>query len=479
MSISIDFSNILAIGQTNPLAIAWFILSKGGWVILVILVLIGLFRLKLEMARTKYRQAFKYILLAIDIPKENPQSMKAVEQIFAQLSAVKIRGTLWKKYWQGKVQDTISLEIVSIGGYIQYLIRIQDEHRDLVEAAVFAQYPDAEITEVEDYVYRIPSKYPNDVYDLWGTEFKLDKTSAYPIRTYQKFEHMLTETFADPMVSILESLSRLHPAEEVWIQIVITPAKDDWKEEGEKLVKKLIGAKAKAKPLLGGTLDLPVRVARGLGESFLSPGTETEVLGGITGSATEEEREKSAMQSLSPGERDVVSAVEEKLSKLGFRSKFRLVYVAPKTIFSKSRGAEPVVGAVLQYNTQNLNAFKYHKKVMVSANYMLVEQRKNARKRKLINAYKLRADWLGGGQGPVLNIEELASIFHFPVTEVKAPLVKTTEGKKTEPPATLPADDTIMTEGSVPGIEVEPRSSEAEAAQSPEGPDAPDNLPIG
>lgn len=481
MSITFDFSNILAIGQTNPLAIAWFIISQGGWVIFVGLFIVGAYLARLEFVRRRYRQTFEYILLAIDIPKENPQSMKAVEQIFAQLYAIETKGTLWERYGKGKVQDAISLEIVSIGGYIQYLVRILAEHRDLVEAAIFAQYPDAEITEVEDYVHRIPSRYPNEVYDLFGREFKLAKNSAYPIRTYVNFEHSLTEQFADPMVSILESLSRLHPAEEVWIQIVITPAGAEWKEEGDRLVKKLIGAKATAKSFFDGTLDLPARIARGFGESFLSLGSETNILGGISGSeaGAEENKGKSSMQFLSPGTRDVVLAVEEKLAKIGFHAKLRLVYAAPKTIFNKNRGAEPIAGAILQYNTQNLNAFKSVKKIKVDAKYLLVERRKNYRKRKLIRAYKLRADLLGAGKGSVLNIEELASIFHFPVTEVKAPLVKTTEGKKTEPPASIAIEQTSSVISSALTDQMDKSAlPETSPAKSMPHSTTPDNLPI-
>ena len=37
-----------------------------------------------------------------------------------------------------------------------------------------------------------------------------------------------------------------------------------------------------------------------------------------------------------------------------------------------------------------------------------------------------------------MNIEELATIYHFPGVDIKAPLLKTTESKKSEPPFKLP-----------------------------------------
>jgi hypothetical protein len=55
-----------------------------------------------------------------------------------------------------------------------------------------------------------------------------------------------------------------------------------------------------------------------------------------------------------------------------------------------------------------------------------------------MTAYKFRSD--ARGRLPhILNTEELASIWHFPVeASVKAPLVQKAPGRKAEPPAGLP-----------------------------------------
>ena len=49
-----------------------------------------------------------------------------------------------------------------------------------------------------------------------------------------------------------------------------------------------------------------------------------------------------------------------------------------------------------------------------------------------------RNNYQGAGKGFILNIEELASVWHFPVPQVKAPLVQKTEARKGEPPTSLP-----------------------------------------
>ena len=68
-----------------------------------------------------------------------------------------------------------SFELVSIDGYIQYLIRTPKRYRDLIESAIYAQYPDAEISEAVDYTENIPHQYPDDEYGAWGTELNLVK----------------------------------------------------------------------------------------------------------------------------------------------------------------------------------------------------------------------------------------------------------------------------------------------------------------
>lgn len=435
MEIVLDLSAVGgAPGIPNPFAVMWFVLTNGGWIVLIPVFLWGGFAIWLNYVQSKYLGGQQYVLLAIDVPKENEQSPKAVEQAFAHLSGMYKGGNAKERYLHGYVMPSISFELVSIEGYVQFLIRTPVRFRDLVEATFYAQYPNSEITEVDDYTTPFTAQFPNEEYDLWGTELKLTNKEFYPIKTYPSFEHSLTQTFYDPMASILEFFSRMGRGEQVWLQIIISPPlTDKWREKGLRLVKKLIGSKvASGTP---GYAWLPSQVLRGLYESatasVIAPGAQEE-------SRNEDRQPPSLMLHLPPNERAVVEQVGIKISKIGYRTKMRIIYIGKHGIFTRAR-LSPLMGALRQFNTLDMNGFTLDKKTKTNIDYF-VNPRVSWRKRRLLLGYKYRSTWRGRNLF-ILNVEELATIFHFPVTTVvKAPRVQKTESKRGEPPATLPVE---------------------------------------
>jgi len=100
-----------------------------------------------QSRQIKFNQGIRYVLLAIDVPRMNEQTPQAVEQVFGQLAGAYSGLDQIEKYWVGKTQAVFSFELVSIGGYVQFLVHTPTKYRDLIEAAVYSQYPDAEIVE--------------------------------------------------------------------------------------------------------------------------------------------------------------------------------------------------------------------------------------------------------------------------------------------------------------------------------------------
>ncbi len=437
--ITIDFSYFETLGAMSPLAIMWRLFADGGWVIVLWVFVGGFWAIFVNWRQSLYGAKRRFVYLAVDIPKtsedEPSQSPRAVENIFSHLDGAHGTDTLWEKYWEGKTQDIFSLEIVSIEGYIQFVIRTRDKYRDLVEAAIYAQYPNAEITEVVDYTQFAPKKFPDPEWELFGTEWINVKPEAYPLRTYHDFEDPATKEFKDPLAAMLETMSKMGKGEQIWFQIIITPiSQKEWSQKGEKLVKKLIGSKVESKKTWMNTIvDLPVKVADTALNQILS--SEEGV------KKKEDKKEASLMQYLSPGDKIMVEEIENKISKIGFKTKIRMIYLAKKEIFKKTRAAHPMIGAMKQLNTLDGQSLKpEYKKVGTSAHYILVNKRVQWKQNKILRAYKGRSNWQGLGKGFVLNIEELATLWHFPAAWIKAPSVKTVESKRGVPPVNLPLE---------------------------------------
>ena len=133
--------------------------------------------------------AIDWTVLAVDVPAESLKTPQVMENVLAGLHGIQTRPNLIDKYWYGKAQEPIALEIVGIDGYVKFLIRCADYHIDLVKAHFYAQYPDAEIYEVEDYLDGMPDNImAQGDYDIFGSEMDLVKEDAYPIMTYPDFE---------------------------------------------------------------------------------------------------------------------------------------------------------------------------------------------------------------------------------------------------------------------------------------------------
>ncbi len=223
--------------------------------------------------RDKYIAKTKFILLAIDVPKEIEPNLKAIEHIYSQFAGIYSNPNFIEKWFKGQVQLYISVELVSIGGYIQFIVRTPEKYRDLVESSFYAQYPEAEITEVEDYTKDAPDKFPNDKYEILGSGIVFAKPSPYPIKTYVAFEHSLSQQLADPMAGLLEIMSKIRQGEQLWIQLVLRPKeKSDWIDEAKRIVNKIIGEKVKTKGLLGPVGDITKGTYETITASLIEPG---------------------------------------------------------------------------------------------------------------------------------------------------------------------------------------------------------------
>ncbi len=309
-------------------------------------------------------------------------------------------GNLIDRFWTGFLRIWYSLEVISIEGQVHFLLRTQSSFRNFVEAQIYAQYPGAEIVEIDDYADTISLKDLEGEWAVWGAEFFLVKDEAYPIRTYIDFGleagKTKEEEKTDPLTSFLESMGSLGAGEQIWFQILIRPADSGWKSRADSIIEELQQKK-------GAVSD-------------------------------EEDVFRSTM--LSPGQREVLMAVEHNVAKLGYETGIRAIYIAKKDVFSSTRKSI-VSNALRQYATQTMNGFKPE---TTSADYFFVKWREPRKKSRILRAYQQRSYFYipFRSKSFVLNTEALATIFHFPGRVAETPTLGRIEAKRGEPPINLP-----------------------------------------
>lgn len=445
MNIVIDFTSFSDIFNLPADVLLGKVLFYFGWLPIAITFLWGSFLLWIDYRQRQWAaKNGKYTFLAIDIPRGNEQSPKAVENLFAYLAGAHSTINLIDKYWDGKFQMGFSFEIISIGGYTQFLIRTPIIQRDLVESAIYAQYPDSEITEVDDYTTPFKDvRFPNDKYEIMGGEFIQSKPASYPIKTYEEFEHMMGEPethFKDPMAALMDLCSSLRPGENLWYQLLIIPIGFDWMDELDKEVSKILGEKPKfTKNILHYGADAALGVITELGNAVMTP---------VEPAKKEEKKEDALkMMNLKPKQKKRVEGIEKKSGKVAYQFKIRFIYLAEKEIFNKPKVFGGFVGFMKQFAAVDSNNLKPDMdRTVTTSSYLFRKSNLNGRKNRILKNY-IGRDTVAGRSRGLLNIEELATIWHFPNEgTVKAPLIQKAPGRKAEPPMFLPRSEQFISE---------------------------------
>ncbi len=356
----------------------------------------------------KWDDKIPRVLLEIKIPKEVLKPLKAMDQVFAGFHGLHDIPTWREKWIEGVFQLTLSLEIVSNGGEIHFYIRTPAMFRTFIESNIYSQYPEAEISLVDDYTKYVPQNIPNKEWDLWGVDYINAKDEIYPIRTYPKFEEEKEpkeEKRIDPLANLLEGLSTLKPGEQFWIQIVAKPVlgrDKPWQIRGRELADKLARrpVKPKDKPILQEAAEILLT-----GKTSQTPTVEKEII--------------PPEMKLTPGEKEILAAVEAKLAKFGYDCNVRFIYLGKRDVFFKPT-TKIGFGFFKEISTENLGGLRPWARTMTKVKsvpfWFLDKRRLYLRQRRIFRYYTKRWSTLFPRPGAtyILNTEELATLYHFP-----------------------------------------------------------------
>lgn len=404
------------------------LLSRLWWIILPLPMY-----LMMREAWGEYRELMwvikqKFALIEVRPPADIEKSPKIMEHVFTSLHDYTTPSRFehycgWKPF-----QSKYTFEIVSLEGVIHYYIRTPVAARNHVEAQIYSQYPDAEIYEVEDYVWKIPRNLPNAEYDVWGTAFQLvNPNPAYPLRTYKKFQEEVTGEMVDPMANLNEVFSQLKKGQYGWLQIVFDSADAGWYAQAREEMDRI------AKKTNKNTDGVFTKVGQGIG--LIIGNVFRSVVGAEMVMPEKAASEEYSFFKLTPAEQELLKVMQERVAYNGYNCLIRYVYISKRETFSKPLGVASVIGSLKAVNDSNYNSITPDNRTKTFAWYFFEQPRLEYRKRKIVNDFRGR-DF--AGLRYVLNAPELATIYHFPSKTVKAPTVQRVEAKKGEAPFNLP-----------------------------------------
>lgn len=372
------FSAIPSFEGVNMFAVLWqavLALAIIG-VFLLMVFMIGYLFIAFYRHRDREKTSLEMVCLQVAVPRDNEIKIDAMEQMFNSLYSIK-KGSLgpfgWFTFLQ--VQPHISFEIVARKEDIRFYIMVPDKLRDLVEKQIHGGYPGAEILIVDE-----PTIFSEEgrVEYAWMI---MRNASYNPVQVYKNLA-------TDPMASLTSALAKMGEGEGAHVQILISPADSKWKGKGR---------------------------------------------GWIGKTKKNESNPEKASYKVDP---KVLEAVENKVTKNGFRTTIRVVVSSTDKGSAKAHMGN-IKAAFEQYNG-DLNGFK-GKKIRFKGHFML----------DFIYRYQPIVNW---GDWTILNAEELATIYHFPNKTIETPHIHWLNAKRAPAPHQIPTSGLYLGKSSFRGI---------------------------
>ncbi len=384
-------------------------------VAILLFFLYGFWKLWVTYVRAKFIANTDIQVLEIRVPREITRTPLAMELVLNALYQTGGESTWYDRYVLGKVRSWFSLELVSIGGQVRFFIWTHARWKNLIESQLYAEYPGIEVLESPDYASLVP--FDESKMSYWGTEFVFGKDSHIPLKTYVDYgmdkpgikeEHQI-----DPLMPTIEFLSTLSQKEQMWIQIVVRAHKgyrkpgsflpwkmERWQDKGAEFIKKTSSPQ-------------PIEISKDVKMPAIVSESDTEM----------------------------IKAVNRNISKYGFDTGIRALYLGEKEAFNGAN-IPGLIGVYRQFGSNNLNSLRPNN--VTDFDYpwtkFFKKNKLSEMKKDMLEAYKRRqffhSPYIRKHQ--VLNSEQLATLYHFPSGIIETPAFSRVQSRKAEPPVNLP-----------------------------------------
>lgn len=371
----------------------------------------------MEMLGKKFAIKSGRTIYEIILPPDVFKSPEAMEFVFTQIFNKASPDNLMETYLDGKRPLPYTFELVSKGGDVRFYATIPNKFIYGFRDAMYSQYPGVELKEQEiDYTAEVPGDLNG--WAMMSFHMNKKKDSEVPIKTYIDFgmnKLPKEEEKVDPMTPMLEMLSGIQPNQQLWIQFILKAHREDSFKHGQ------LNS--------GDTWEAGVQKKC---DQILQRDPKTKA------GAPELE----GMPRISPGERELVEAMERNMGKTPYEFACRVVYLC----------SDPTTydGGLFSRFLRTFAATEIAKRNGLGAkwrtdfNYKFISDPFGkiipALKRQELKEYKQRVLFPKSGamEYKIMTAEELATIFHLPGKVALTPTLHRVQSTRGEAPTNLP-----------------------------------------
>lgn len=419
---------VMLLDSVINIALGW------SWLIVVALMLWIIWRVYLTIKMVEYITAMQWTFLRITVPEEAMQTPKAMENAFDTWDGIHKSPDLIERFFEGYLEAWYSCEIFCTKGQARYIMVVPTMHRTFFEGVIYGQYPQATITETEDYTLRYAWRGIDKEFDLYGTEIILSDKDYKPVKTYRDYEDVFAEEehYVDPHQALIEAYTNVAEDQEFWVQILVRPVEGKtvaaWVEEATEEIDKLAGKDVSGRRgLLGdlwqGLLDWPGAIVRAAVTGPLEAGQAER--GGVS------------FPKVSSADKAKMDGILKKIAAGAYKTKIRVIHIAPMGRLHKPNISR-AIGAFKQFNTFHLNSFYPDPDTKTNGpNYFMKQWRRYWRKRRVFLNFQWRDFW-GADAGFFMCAEELATLYHFPTKYMRAPAIERSKAGMGGAPENVP-----------------------------------------
>ena len=389
------------------------ILSVVSFVSGIYIIIVGLLRFRFQV-----NQSMQMDIEVVRVTKKKietdesggndkwKEEVMMMEKLFSAIASFKQKNNPLKALFYEVPNVVFEIAKPAKSEEIFFFMAVPKFIREAMEKQVQNFFPDAVLEKVSDYTIFTPGCHTA------FTTLGLKSDAALPLKTYRTMGTDTLDEFANAM-------SQLKSDEGAAIQIVAVPIQGDgWRKQGKSIAHHM----QQGKQLKDAHTQSVLReIGKGVGKEMAShvSGLKNDK------NKTSLQQEKKQIQ-LTPEEQELVKAIESKANQPALKVNVRAL-AAAKTQERAEQILSYIENAFTQFENPQINTLRVQKRI----------KGKQA-------AFDFIFRNFDKEHSMILSAEEVAGIFHFPISVTDTPKIKWTKSNMAAPPVSIPEHGILL-----------------------------------